>query len=173
MPDRYFNDKPKQPNWPLWLIIGGCAVLVLWLRWEGVVLAAIIAAITAAVMHFRPDSAEVETLRASVLLSIEDIQAVLSDYEHFLHGTDPEAIADRTMLRPALADETSVVPEIERFHELRVAAERFCARVQVRFDDADMSVAHLEGLLQATDRRAAELQQAWTQARHVARKLAP
>lgn len=172
MSDRDFNEKPNTPNWPLWLIIGGCVVLVVWLRWEGVVLAAIIAAITAAVMRFRPDSAEVETLRASVLLSMEDIQAVISAYEHFLHGTDSEAIADRTMLRPALADETSMVPEIEHFHELRVTAERFCARAQVRLESG-MSVAHLEGLLQATDRRAVELQQAWTQARHAARKLAP
>ncbi|GGG69349.1 hypothetical protein [Corynebacterium pelargi] len=172
MPDQYLPEEPKQQRWLLWALLPICVGLVLVLQTQGLLLAAILVGVSVAGLKFRPDSQEIQSVRASLALSLEDIQRVISEYERFGNSEDAEAVADRTLLRPALADESSTVPEIQHFHETRKTAERFCARVQARLE-GNVSVAHLERLLVATDRRAAELQHSWNQARHTARKLSP
>lgn len=148
-----------------------CVALVVMLKFQGLLLAVIVLAAVYFMTRNRPDQREVLDLRSSIQLSAEDIEDVLSQYHDFLHSVDSDAIADRTLLRPALADADCEDEAIQRFFFLQGTSERFLRRVRHRLTK-ELSVGQLEKLLSVTDRRAMELQEAWTQARRRARQLA-
>ncbi|WP_246846862.1 hypothetical protein [Corynebacterium sp. sy039] len=151
-------------------IILCCVLLVYLLKTAGLIIAIIIGIGAFISWYYRPNYQEVTTLRASILLSVEDIQEVLNQYQKFSFGNDADSIADRTLYRPELINKNSRVSAISAFHDLYSASENFISRVHVKLEE-DLDAAQLKSLLYITDRRAQELQQAWIMARQAALTL--
>lgn len=166
------GDRRPATTWPLVAIGLGCVALIALLKAQGVILALLVSTVAYFALRFRPDSTEVATLKASVRLSLEDIADVLEAFRTFEVGQDPDSIADRTLYRPALLDLDTNSEEIGRFHFLMGNSKRFLRRAESKLHQ-NLSVGQLERLLQITDMRAGELQQAWLDAREAAYKLGP
>lgn len=164
------DDQSPQPRWPWFVIIGACILLTYLLKYEGVALSAVILVAAFFVSRYQPNSLETDALKSSIALSREDIEDVLAKYDEFLSSTDADAIADRTLHRPALADEDCTDPDISAFHFLAASSRRFASRVNARLK-RNLNVQQLEALLVVTDRRALELKEAWLQARRAAHRL--
>lgn len=165
-----FDNDPPKPLWP-WLTISGvCLLLIFFLQWEGIILTGVILLAIYLASRYRPDSQEAEALVSSIVLSREDIEDVLHQYDKFLNSEDADAIADRTLHRPALADEDCDDPDISAFHFLVDTSKRYVSRVNSRLK-RDLSVQQLEALLLVTDKRALELKEAWLLARKSAHRL--
>lgn len=158
----------------LWLglIAVSCLVLVLWLRAYGLVLAIPIIAITALLLRHRHDAPETDALRSSIILSAEDIEDVIGEFDRFANSPDTDAMADRTLNRPALLDQDSEHPDIEKFHFHCQTNRRFLNRLEGKLT-TDLSVEELEQLLAVTDRRSMELKESWLLARRSAKRLGP
>ncbi|MGD7001071.1 hypothetical protein [Corynebacterium halotolerans] len=161
-------------NRNLWLtaIALLCLILVVWLKFYGLLLAAPIIFMTLLLVRNRHDAPETTALRSSIELSAEDISDVIADYDHFVSSPDTDAIADRTLHRPALLDADCADPDIERFHFQCQTNRRFLHRLQARLA-GELSVAELEQLLSITDQRATELKESWFLARRSAKRLGP
>lgn len=147
-----------------------CLALVFWLRFYGVVLSIPILLMAVFLIRNRHDAPETDALRSSISLSAEDITTVLEDYEYFAESPETDAVADRTLQRPALADKDCTQPDIEDFHFQCHTNRRFLSRLQARLS-GELSVAELEQLLNVTDRRALELKESWLLARRSAKRL--
>lgn len=157
-------------TWPWVAIAGACLLLIGLLRIEGAAISCIILVAAFLVSRYHPYSQEAAALKASIILSREDIEDTLRKYEEFLYKNDTESIADRTLHRPALADETCTNPDISSFHFLASNSRRFVSRVNHRLR-RNLSIQQLESLLKLTDVQALELKEAWVQARRAAQKL--
>lgn len=169
------SSTPPPPNAGsrnLWLLLVAvcCLLLVVWLRGYGLLLSLPIILMTIVLVRHRPDEPEAKALRSSISLSADDIRDVIDDYEFFADSPDTDAVADRTLHRPALLDQDCDHPDIEAFHFQRMTNRRFLNRLDARLA-ADLSVSELEQLLNVTDRRALELKEAWLMARRSAKQL--
>jgi len=108
--------------WPWVAIAGACLLLVALLQIEGAALSCLILVASFLLSRYHPYSQETAALKASIVLSREDIEDTLRKYEDFLYKNDTESIADRTLHRPALADENCTDPDISSFHFLASTA---------------------------------------------------
>lgn len=161
--DRGFSS----PRWP-WFVIGTCCLaLIFFLKYEGVVLAILISALAYLAIRFQPNSAEATALQSSILLSLEDIDAVLDEFHKFLYSSEADYVADRTLQRPALTEANSTDPDIEQFWLLAKSSKNFTKKIRLRLR-RPLQVAQLEQLLTLTDARVEELQAAWSAARRAA-----
>ena len=156
--------------WPWVAIAGACLLLVALLQIEGAALSCLILVESFLLSRYHPYSQETAALKASIVLSREDIEDTLRKYEDFLYKNDTESIADRTLHRPALADENCTDPDISSFHFLASTSRRFVPRLNDRLS-RNLSIQQLESLLKLTDVRALELKEAWLQARQSAQRL--
>lgn len=156
-----------------WILIAiSCVLIVLWLKVAGLVLAAVILGATYIVAVRTAHPSEVSAMLSSIRLSAEDISDVISAHQHFLSATDTDAVADRTLTRPALADPDCADPDIEAFYFELATAKRFLTRLQAHLQ-VEREMPALERLLSVTDRRALELQEKWALARRAAQRLGP
>ncbi|BAU96275.1 hypothetical protein N24_2013 [Corynebacterium suranareeae] len=167
-----FANGSRSSKLPLFVIGICCLLLILWLKLPGILLATIIAVATFSVMRMRTSTPEVSSLRTSIRLSSEDITDVQNEWQQFLNSPDADALADRTMARPALADPDCGDAAIEKFHYEISNANRFLGRLEARLHQ-NLLVSELETLLKVTDERALELRETWLDARKAALKLGP
>lgn len=164
------NGGPPASRWPLALIGLCCLILILWLKVPGVILAGLIVAAVFSFTRLRPISPEVSSLMTSIRLSADEITEVQEEWDNYINGTDADALADRTLHRPALADPDCNDPAIEKFHFELSNAHRFLGRLNVRLNSSP-TVPQLEGLLRVTDERALDLRESWLSARKAAHRL--
>lgn len=115
-----------------------------------------------------PDTAENDSLRQSIDASAQDIRDLLSEYDSFLYSGEPNHLADRTLYRPALADEACRITEIRSFFQQVRRSRRFLSRLDGQLKGKH-NLSYLERLLAMTDHRYQELRAAWESARQVAR----
>lgn len=166
------SEQIRNPVWP-YLVIGlSCVLLVLWLKGPGLILALMIAGAVLLVRQRRTLTPEIASLVTSIRLTAEHITDVRDSWETFREGSDAEALADRTLTRPALADPDCGDPDIERFHFEMNNAGRFLHRLESRLQ-APLSVSQLETLLRVTEERALEIEDSWLRARKAAQRLGP
>lgn len=163
----------RRNRWLLAGTVAACAVVLIWFRLQGLILLLPILLVAIMVLRYRPDATEVNALRSSILLSAEDISDVLDEYNRFAGDSDAEALADRTLHRPALLDQDCAHPDIEEFHYQRSTARRFLNRLDARLANPDLEISQLEILLSVTDERALELKESWLAARQAAQRLGP
>lgn len=160
-------------------LFGGLAILVAVLvvlsalRFTGLIICLIILPLALFMLYSRPDASEQKTLRSSISLSADDIEDVVEEYEYFAHSTEAEAIADRTLHRPALLDLECEDSAIEKFHYQLSTAKRFLRRLDARLAKSNMETSEIEQLLKITDQRALELKESWLAARRAALALGP
>ena len=79
------------------LLIAAFALLVLWLKVAGLLLALTILGALIVLMQRYDTTPEVESLRASLAIARDDIAETLALYDDLLTGMSAEAIADRTL----------------------------------------------------------------------------
>ncbi len=174
MPERMLpRPGPNHRLLILLIILSSCVVVLGIFRLQGLLLLLPIAAVALFVMTRRPDLSETLALRSSIALSAEDIEDVILEFDHFASGTDADAIADRTLSRPALLDLDCPDGDIAAFHHQYATARRFLGRLDARLANPDLDVAQLEALLQVTDLRALEIKEAWLASRRAAQRLGP
>ncbi|AKK11292.1 hypothetical protein [Corynebacterium uterequi] len=149
-----------------------CLLLVFTLRTAGLFLSGLLF-LAAALFAWRSSFIQPESraLRTSIQLSTDDIQAILDAYDRFLLAGDADSIADRTLHRPALADESCDAPAITEFRAKAEAARRFIYRVGAIVEDPSVTTTELTNILGIADQRSQELAEAWNQARLEARRL--
>lgn len=116
---------------------------------------------------------EVEALRSSLRVARDDIAQVVDEYDELITGTSTDAVADRTLTYPVLAEPHSDVPAIEDFHLRLGSSRRFLSRVDAHLRNNDLDRHALERLINIADQRALELSESWADARRAARKLGP
>lgn len=162
--------KQPAPKWPFAALLLACLVLIVVFKAYGVILAILILGFGAFAVYNRPDSRETSTLRASIELSLQDIQDIFNEFERFRFSNDTDSVADRTLYRPALLDSDSSDPAIEEFYYLESTSHRFINRAQAQLA-GNLSVSQLDSLLSIADKRSFQLQQAWIEARKAARRL--
>lgn len=173
MPDLVpYEDGRQVPTWPIVLIGISCLLLVLWLKLPGLIIAGLIIAAVVGVSRLRPVSTEVTSLITSIQLSADEILDIEQEWNNYLDGTSADALADRTLHRPALADPDCHDPDIQKFHFTMANARRFLSRLDARLE-ANLSVPQLEGILKVTDARALDLRESWLVARQAAHRLGP
>lgn len=174
MPDRMLvRPEPNRRLWILLLVLASCVIILGMFRLQGLLLLLPIVAVALFVVTKRPDSSETAALRSSIALSAEDIEDVIAEFDRFSSGTDTEAIADRTLSRPALMDLDCTDPDIAAFHHEYATARRFLGRLDARLANHDLDVSQLESLLNVTDLRALEIKETWLAARQAAQRLGP
>lgn len=165
-------DAPRHSsNTPWWLLTLALVVsvwLILIFKVAGAFLAIGLLGLMVLVSR-RPDAIEIDALASSISLSAQDISDVLEEFDKFCTGTDATSLEDRTLLRPALADKDSTIPEIAQFHEDYANAQRFLHRLPARLA-GPLTVRQGERLLDITDERAELLRRSWLEARRVARE---
>ncbi|MCF4006465.1 hypothetical protein L1O03_04610 [Corynebacterium uropygiale] len=115
-----------------------------------------------------PDTAESDSLRQSIHASAQDIRDLLAEYDTFLYSADADHLADRTLYRPALADDDCRIPAIRTFFQQAERSRRFLTRLEGQLSGKH-NLSYLERLLSMTDHRYQELRTAWDNARQVAR----
>lgn len=173
MPDLVPYEHERQvPKWPIVIIGISCLILVLWLKLPGLIISAAILAAVFGASQLRPVSSEVTSLLTSIRLSADEILDIQEEWDNYLDGTSADALADRTLHRPALADPDCHDPDIQKFHFTMANARRFLSRLDARLE-ADLSVPQLEGILKVTDARALDLRESWLIARQAAHRLGP
>ncbi|WIM66790.1 hypothetical protein QP027_06520 [Corynebacterium breve] len=139
----------------------------------GLIASLLIATITFFLTLPQGNDPEIASLRASLTIARDDVADIIQAYDTLLLGTTTEAIADRTLHFPALAEQSSTVPAIEEFQLRVAAARRFVSRLDYHIEDPSLDRASLEKLIAVTDERAAELSLAWADARRAAKRLGP
>lgn len=147
--------------------------LVLTLRAPGVVLSVAVVAGSLAYMRRFVADPETDSLRASLAIARDDLNDVVAQYDTLLHGMSPEAVAERTLHFPALADPGALHPVIQDFQIHASAARRFISRLDARLADRNLDRAQLERLIAIADERALRLSESWRAARRVAKELGP
>ncbi|MEJ5996923.1 hypothetical protein [Corynebacterium sp. H130] len=159
------------PWWLLTLAFLLCIWMMVTLKVSGVLLSIGVAGLLLIATR-RPDGLEIEAIVASIQLSAEDLADVISDFDRFCTSPDVQSLEDRTLLRPALMDRDTQVPEIATFHEDVANAQRFLHRLPARLA-GELSVKQAEKLLMITDERVAALRESWLSARRAARDIGP
>lgn len=154
-------------------IVVAALVVLSVLRLPGLIICLIILPIALFMLYSRPDASEHNALRSSISLSADDIQDVVEEFDHFAHSADAEAIADRTLHRPALLDSECQDPAVEKFHFQLSTAQRYLNRLDARLEQSSMETNEFEQLLKITDQRALELRESWLAARRAALALGP
>ena len=154
-------------------IVAAVFVVLSALRFAGLIICLIILPLALFMLYSRPDASEQKTLKSSISLSADDIEDVVEEYEHFAHSPEAEAIADRTLHRPALLDPECEDPAIEKFHYELSTAKRFVRRLDARLAKPNMETSEIEQLLKITDQRAFEHTESWLAARRSALALGP
>ena len=154
-------------------IIVAALVVLSVLRLPGLIICLIILPLALFMLYSRPDASEQNALRSSISLSADDIQDVVEEYEHFALSSEAEAIADRTLHRPALLDKECQDPAVEQFHYQLSTAKRYLNRLDARLEKSNMETTEFEQLLTITDQRALELRESWLVARRAALALGP
>ncbi|MBD8028735.1 hypothetical protein [Corynebacterium gallinarum] len=173
MPDLApYEQGSQMPRWPFVVIGLCCLVLVIWLKLPGLVLAGLIIALVYSIRQMRTHSPEISSLITSIQLSADEIRDVQEEWETFLNDPATDALADRTLHRPALADPDCADPDIQRFHFTLNSARRFIRRLEARLQ-GELTVPQLEGILQVTDARALDLRETWLAARRAAHHIGP
>ncbi|WKD57510.1 hypothetical protein CAPI_04760 [Corynebacterium capitovis DSM 44611] len=152
-------------------ILACAGVLVTALRLPGFVLALLLLLGFATLRTRMGADPEVAALRASLGIARDDIADVLAEFDELLHGLTPEAVADRTLHFPALADPSTTNPVIQDFHLRAAAAQRFVARIDAHCASHDLDRGKLEKLIAIADERALALAASWKDARRAAREL--
>lgn len=170
-------DFPNEPNhWrtqaAVALLAVCCIALVVWMKTAGIVLAVACGLVVFFFLKQRPDAQELLAIKDSIRLSADDITQTLDEFDFFVSSPHPDALADRTLTRPALADKDCLEPRIEKFHYLYASSLRFLNRLDARLA-SDLTVSQAESILAITDERALELQESWVQARRAAAELGP
>ncbi|MCT1612949.1 hypothetical protein [Corynebacterium sanguinis] len=155
------------------LLIVAFALLVLWLKVAGLLLALAILGALIVLMQRYDTTPEVASLRASLAIARDDIAETLALYDDLLTGMSAEAIADRTLHVPALADRGTTNPVIQDFHLRADAARRFLQRVDGLLASNDLDRPQLERLIAVADERADNLAASWQDARRAAREIGP
>lgn len=153
------------------LAVSAAAFLISTLKLPGLLIAMALTAAAWLIFNSRPASPEQAALRNSIRLSAEDLQDVITEFQEFEMSQDTEAIADRTLHRPALLDLDCGCPDIESFHYDLAGARRFLRRLGMRLQTGGTTKVELETLLKVTDKRAAELKESWLLARKAALAL--
>lgn len=164
-----FSQRPSVV-FPTVVVIVCCIVLSLWLKVPGLILSTFILLGTFFLVNQDQKSTERDALIMSIRLSSEDIENTLEQYSTFLNGTDTDALADRTLHRPELANQDSEDPDIEAFHYSARNCRRFLNRLDAKLG-AETSLDELRRILTATDERAAQLEEQWRAARRAALRL--
>lgn len=159
------------PAWLLALTVAAGMALILIFKVPGIFLALGLLGFVFLASK-RTDDIEIDALVSSIALSAEDIGDVLAEFDAFCNAHDAHNLEDRTLLRPALADRDSTIPEIVQFHEDYANAQRYLHRLPARLT-APLSVNQAERLLRITDERAELLRASWLEARRVAREHGP
>lgn len=159
--------------WVLVATAAACVVVLVMFRLQGLILLVPILLVALMVLRYRPDATEVTALRSSISLSAEDLRDVLDEFDRFSDDADADALADRTLHRPALLDQDCSDPEIEEFHYQQATARRFLNRLEARLANPDLEIGQLETLLSVTDQRVLELRESWLTARQAAKRLGP
>lgn len=154
-------------------LIAAVIALIITLKGPGLVLSVVL--VGAATVYVRRILGDPETssLRASLAIARDDISDVLAQYDTLLHGLTTEAVAERTLHYPALADPGTTNPVIQDFQLRAAAARRFVSRVDTRLADGDLDRAQLERLIAIADERALALASSWREARRAAKELGP
>ncbi|MDN8593784.1 MULTISPECIES: hypothetical protein [unclassified Corynebacterium] len=116
---------------------------------------------------------EVEALKSSLRVARDDIAQVVAEYEDFMSGIGPDALAERTLTYRALAHPHSDIPAIEDFHLRLGSSRRFLARVDTHLGNDDLDRRALERMINIADQRACDLAASWADARRAARRLGP
>ncbi|WP_235923091.1 hypothetical protein [Corynebacterium lizhenjunii] len=147
--------------------------LIVLLKLPGLIISMVIAIAAWLMVSAQPQSREHAALRTSIELSAEDLRDIMAQFQDFETSTDIDAIADRTLHRPALLDLETTDPDIEAFHFQYASAHRFLRRLPTRMSNPVLNTHQLEQLLAVTDQRAAELQESWLAARRAAFRLGP
>lgn len=162
---------PPPPTWLLALTVAAGMALVLIFKVPGIFLVLGLLGFVF-LANRRTDDIEIDALASSIALSAEDIGDVIAEFDAFCSAPDARNLEDRTLLRPALADRDSTIPEILQFHEDYANAQRFLHRLPARLA-APLSVSQAERLLRITDERAELLRVSWLEARRAAREHGP
>ena len=155
------------------VLIASFALLVLWLKMAGVILALAILGALIVLLPRYDTPPEVVALRDSLAIARDDIAETLSLYDDLRTGMSAEAIADRTLYFPALADRGTTHPAIQDFHLRADAARRFIQRVDALLASNELDRTQLERLISIADERAASLAASWQEARRAAREIGP
>lgn len=172
LPD--FTPPPSaRPTAAIALGLVACVALVYLLKVPGLFISLMLLAAAWLAVTTKPTSSENTALRTSISLSAEDIRDTLSAFVDFETSMEADAIADRTLHRPALLDLDGNDPDIEAFHYQVASAKRYLKRLPARMANPMLDTNSLEQLLSVTDQRAASLQEAWLNARRAALKLGP
>lgn len=153
------------------LTVVACTALIVLLKAPGVIISILLASAVWLMSSARPEASEHAALRTSIELSAEDISDVIAEFKNFETSPDPDALADRTLHRPALLDLDTNDPDIEAFHYQYASALRYLKRLPARLANPMLSTSQLEHLLTITDQRAADLKESWLTARRAAQKL--
>ena len=148
-------------------------LLVWWLKSAGVILVLVLAILAWFYLASRPSSNEVQALRMSIKLSLDELDDILGEYENFAYSHDADHLADRTIHRPELLNIDSTDPDIERFHYEYSTARRYSKRMHAHLAKHHLDVSQLERLLSVSDERDASLREYWLAARRAAQRKGP
>ncbi|PCC82009.1 hypothetical protein COM45_09845 [Corynebacterium accolens] len=153
------------------LAVVAAVALIVTLKLPGLFIALLVAGAMWLFASARPDASEHAALRTSINLSADDIRDVIAEFDVFCNSQNTDAIADRTLHRPALLDLDCTDPTIEAFRYELNGAKRFLSRLDIRVYRTDIETDELESLLRVTDDRATELRETWLAARRAALSL--
>ena len=155
------------------LVLAAVVLLVFTLKLPGLMLSALL--IIGAILLVRRVQIDPEVLaiRSSLQYARDDIAEVLDAYELLQHGASASDIADRTLHYPALANPDNSVPQVNEFLLRASSARRFLERIDGYLESTSTDKAQLERILTVADERAFELQEAWDDARRVAKDIGP
>lgn len=170
------NHKPRRSvEAAIWLTLALVVAILLGARfgWLGLILGGVVAAVAFIGFCNSTTDPEIESLRASLRVARDDIEQVLGEYDDLLQGPSTDALADRTLHYPELANPHSRLAEVQDFHLRRSSAKRFLARVDTHLLSDDLDRTSLERMLSIADQRAADLAESWTDARRAARDYGP
>lgn len=144
-----------------------------WLKAAGIILVLVIGVLAWFYVSSRPSSNEVQALRASIKLSLDELDDVIAEYDEFAYSQEPDSLADRTIHRPELLNSDSDEPEIERFHYEYSTAQRYRNRMHAHLANPRLGVNQLERLLKISDERVSNLREHWFAARRAAQRKGP
>ena len=155
------------------LILAVAILLVVFLRLPGLLIAVLLVILGIAVHGRYNTNPEVASLKASLRIARDDMAEILQNYEDLQHGTSTQAVADRTLNYPALANGDVSHHAISEFLLRSSSARRFIARIDGYLESPDIDRYQLERLITVADERALELAESWDDARRAARQIGP
>ena len=155
------------------LVLALAILLVVFFRLPGLIIAILLVVFGVAVHRRYNINPEVASLKASLRIARDDMAEILQSYEDLQHGTSTQAVADRTLNYPALANGDVSHHAISEFLLRSSSARRFIARIDGYLESPDIDRYQLERLISVADERALELSESWDDARRAARQIGP